>query len=191
MSSQAVKPDVICVTETKLGKQIDDSEVNISGYCIHRQDRNRRGGGVAVYYKDNLEAVPLDLTSTPCLLLECAAVKLTSRLKSILVVCIYRPPSSKAEWVTRYHNCLEYLLSLKMPLVITGDFNYDLLSDTSFAVNINAAYNLKQVIREPTRITKTSCTLLDHFYIYHAVAINNPNPVHTFTLTTSTALPNR
>ena len=45
-------PDVICVVETWLDPNIDDSEIIIQGYCVHRVDRNRHGGGILVFIKD-------------------------------------------------------------------------------------------------------------------------------------------
>ena len=40
---------IIGISETKLDKTIHDNEVNIDGYNIIRQDRNRNGGGVCCY----------------------------------------------------------------------------------------------------------------------------------------------
>ena len=42
--------DILSVNETRLDKQITDSIVNINGYSIARYDRNRDGGGVAIFY---------------------------------------------------------------------------------------------------------------------------------------------
>ena len=81
-------PDIICITETKLDKSIDDSDIDIPNYCVHRRDKNHRGGSVAIYYKDHLDAMPLVFTSRPCSMVECAAVKLTSWWKSIIIVNI-------------------------------------------------------------------------------------------------------
>ena len=53
--------------ETRLDKQIMDSEVDIDGYHIIRKDRNRSGCGVALYIRSSLnyrvrhEIDPFDL----------------------------------------------------------------------------------------------------------------------------------
>lgn len=46
-------PDIICVVETWLDDTIDDSEICVQGYCVHRSrvDHNRHGGGVLIYVK--------------------------------------------------------------------------------------------------------------------------------------------
>ena len=44
--------DILGLNETKLDKTIPDSQVDIEGYDILRRDRNRNGGGVALYIKE-------------------------------------------------------------------------------------------------------------------------------------------
>ena len=41
--------DVIALTETHLSDDIDDDEINLDGYTLFRLDRNRKGGGTALY----------------------------------------------------------------------------------------------------------------------------------------------
>ena len=45
---------IIGLSETRLYKTICDSEVNISGYNIFKNDRDVNGGGVAIYVKASL-----------------------------------------------------------------------------------------------------------------------------------------
>ena len=45
---------VFTLSETWLDSSIHDSEINIPGYVVERSDRNRHGGGVAVYIKDDI-----------------------------------------------------------------------------------------------------------------------------------------
>ena len=45
---------ILVLNETKLDKSIDDSLVGIEGYTLKRCDRDRHGGGVAIYIKDTL-----------------------------------------------------------------------------------------------------------------------------------------
>ena len=48
------KAAIIGITESKVDNSISDSEVEIPGYCILRCDRNRNGGGVACYVRQDL-----------------------------------------------------------------------------------------------------------------------------------------
>ena len=47
--SDATKPDIICIVETWLNNNIPDNEPILSNYQLFRLDRNRHGGGIAIY----------------------------------------------------------------------------------------------------------------------------------------------
>ena len=49
---EATRPDLICIVETWLDISVLDNEIVLSGYQLFRLDRNRHGGGVAVYVHD-------------------------------------------------------------------------------------------------------------------------------------------
>ena len=49
------KPDVVCITETWFCNDIAETECTIHGYRCVRCDRNRHGGGVALFISDKLE----------------------------------------------------------------------------------------------------------------------------------------
>ena len=49
--------DIFSINETRLDESIDDGLISISGNEILRKDRNRMGGGVAIYYRDNLNVI--------------------------------------------------------------------------------------------------------------------------------------
>jgi len=44
--------DILAITETHLSDNVPDTEINIEGYCLIRNDRDdgRRGGGTMFYY---------------------------------------------------------------------------------------------------------------------------------------------
>ena len=46
---------VITLSETWLDETIHDGEIHIPCYVIERKDRNRNGGGVAAYIKDDIQ----------------------------------------------------------------------------------------------------------------------------------------
>ena len=41
-------------SETKLDSTVNDEEVEIDGYNLMRQDRNRNGGGVACFVSNSI-----------------------------------------------------------------------------------------------------------------------------------------
>ena len=46
--------DILSINETRLDSSIKDEEVELSGYKIIRRDRNRFGGGVALYVRNSI-----------------------------------------------------------------------------------------------------------------------------------------
>ena len=52
MSSTCI--DILTVKETRLDHTISSGEVTVSGYVLERKDRNRDGGGVALYVPNTI-----------------------------------------------------------------------------------------------------------------------------------------
>ena len=46
--------DIFTINETRLHDSFDDRDIGINGYDIIRRDRNRHGGGVSIYIRDNI-----------------------------------------------------------------------------------------------------------------------------------------
>ena len=60
--------DCIIITETHLDDTIDSREIDIAGYQLFRKDRNRSGGGVAIYIKDELASIDMLQMQIPCIM---------------------------------------------------------------------------------------------------------------------------
>ena len=50
-------PDIVCVFETWLDNSILDNEVTVPNYQLFRLDRNRHGGGIAIYVHLSLSCI--------------------------------------------------------------------------------------------------------------------------------------
>ena len=48
--------DVICLNETFCDSSISDSEINLPDYSFVRRDRNRHGGGIAIFFNTLFQA---------------------------------------------------------------------------------------------------------------------------------------
>ena len=44
--------DILSINETRLDDTINDGLIHLNGYDVLRKDRNRMGGGVAIYFRD-------------------------------------------------------------------------------------------------------------------------------------------
>ena len=57
--------EILCITETWLAACIDDGYLLFPGYyCVFRRERETRGGGICVMYRDSLQPVELDIPTT-------------------------------------------------------------------------------------------------------------------------------
>ena len=73
----------MCICEAWLGSDIEDNELSIDGYRIIHLDRNRHGGGVALFISSNLshkviygsfECIIVSLQFGPCKVYMCLLV---------------------------------------------------------------------------------------------------------------------
>ena len=149
---------ILSLNETRLSENIDDGFVKIDGYDIFWADRNRAGGGVALYVKTAINAnLREDLVSDD-LQVRCLEIK-REKSKSFFVITWYRPPNSPAEIFDKFEIMLRKLEAEGKEYHIVGDLNCNLL-DTKKNVHsrqltdIMDIYQLEQIITEPTKLTR-------------------------------------
>ena len=65
--------DILAINETRLDCSFPDSAASIPGYSLDRKDRNRNGGGVALYIRNSI-AYEIILTLDEKLELLCVKV---------------------------------------------------------------------------------------------------------------------
>ena len=160
------KPHVLSLNETWLDDSFSDVELSLPGYQLMRRDRDRHGGGIAVYIADNLSLNRLD---TPADNIEALWFELSQpNSKKILFGAIYRPPILDASTFTdSLEEMLNNYVNGSLETVLLGDFNFDYTSPNAATKNfqrIENLFNLKQLITDPTRITQNSRTLIDLFF---------------------------
>ena len=123
------KYDVLALTETHLAPHISDDDISISQYQVFRKDRNRHGGGVCVYIKENIAVTRITHLDNDQL--EILWLKLNINKKIIYFGVCYRPPGQstpeRTEFLTTLETHLEYILSLcrtsNHSFTLTGAFN--------------------------------------------------------------------
>ena len=136
-------PDIICVTETWLHRDIDSSLIYLCGYVLFRCDRlSRRGGGCCVWVKTKLSPKLLSTTSN---LYE--GIWFTAC--NFCFTCLYIPPTLVKEQVDyivsdiiSFYDNDNYNFS---SFCLMGDFNrFDI---THFAQQLGVT----NIVKEPTR----------------------------------------
>ena len=120
------KCDIIAVSETWLDPTITNKQIELSDYQVFRKDRNRNGGGVALYFENSLPAKQLkDFDGID---LEVIAVESKLNNQKVITLCCYRPPTKLKQDVDHFLENFENVLSLLLILnptcfIILGDFN--------------------------------------------------------------------
>ena len=161
--------DILALNETRLDNSILDCEVQIPGYDILRSDRNRNGGGVAMYIRTvTTYIIRKDLSQDTLELLNIEVNKAKS--KPLLISTWYRPPSAKIKLFEIFENFLKLIDNEDKDIIITGDLNCNLIEHaqnhaTSKLIDIIDIFQLQQHIT-PTRTTYNSSSLIDLILTY-------------------------
>ena len=180
---------ILAINETKLDSTIDNNLVNIDGYTIKRCDRNRNGGGVAVYLKDTLLDKFIVREDVPKSFLELLCIEIKPvRAAPFLVMAWYRPPNVTADTFDHLEECLQFLDREDKEIILLGDTNCDISAIYSktghvtsndipaHSLHLLEIYNLfglHQIIKSPSRETLTTTTLIDHIATSNASNIVN------------------
>ena len=158
---------LLALNETKVDNTIFDDEIKIENFSIIRRDRNRHGGGVAIYIHKSLHYDELNHDSMKEL--EIVSVKIYLKgSKPVVFSTWYRPPSSNVDVLELFESFVSYLDGLSLDTILVGDVNCDILSTsvsnmTRRYQDINNTYGLVHINKTiPTRVTHVSTTLVDH-----------------------------
>ena len=89
-------PDIVCIVETWLSDDILDNEISFPGFHVYRFDRNRHGGGVALYIRNHVSAkvLPIQLSNVVNHELEILTVSLYHLSFKAGLSVFYCPPNS-------------------------------------------------------------------------------------------------
>ena len=177
--------DILAITETKLANDTSDEEIGIEGYFTIRNDHNRNGGGVLLYYKDSLAAYEEHKMQVPTTI-EGVWINVKSQSQTWLFACVYTTPTDLS-FYDGFHVMLEKVWSTRKNVVIVGDLNSDLsLKSHEDAqshlgrrrLRILRSYGMKCVIKEPTRISDVAQTLIDLIIVSHPEKITTAGVSH-------------
>ena len=184
-------PAILGVTETKLDDSIQNSEVHIENYNLIRCDRNRKGGGVACYVRNDLNFSQKCVFSRD---VENVFIDiLLPKSKAFTVGIFYRPPN-KYNFIDLINDDFNNLNAENNDLFILGDMNINLLNKNFFGKNSHdvttcpllkkykefvSSFGLKQLIRQETRVTCNSASLIDHILTNASEKISQSGVIDT------------
>ena len=136
---------------------------------------SKKAGGVGVFIKKSLTQIVnahYKLMQSHADEFENIWFEIVCQQKKYVLGCIYRHPNCH---VGDFQSALEATLSKisnqKLPCLIVGDINIDLIKwahhkPTNEYLDSLITNNFLPLMVLPTRITRKSCTLIDHIYFY-------------------------
>ena len=131
------------MNETKLDGTVDNRHICIEGYNLKRRDRNRQGGGVAIYIRDTIMyKLKTDLTVDSLEVL-CIEVK-PKCSKPFMVLAWYRPPRYETESISELDTLLKTTDNENKEIILIGDVN---CNDLNFEEKNKILRNVRELYR--------------------------------------------
>ena len=179
------KIDIILLCETWQNK--NSLVISLPGYnYVHKYRKHKMGGGVGIFISDRIlfTEVKMD-ASYECI--EHVVINITTKNdnKSITIGSLFRAPNTNNSKFVEEWKCLLkelYKSSKSKKLILGMDHNLDFLKHsihkrTQDFIKLNLDNNLLPSITRPTRITKTSTTLIDNIIVSQASMVNSESRI--------------
>ena len=136
------KIDILSINETKLDSTVHDSDVYIPGFEIVRKDRRingRKGGGVCIYLRTNLNyRIRDDLNNDE---LECLFVEISKPWSTLFLVGTwYRSPSSPPDLFGEFEKIIAKIGAENKDLYILGDVNCNFVPEVNAHISFFLTY---------------------------------------------------
>ena len=163
---------VVFLVETWLTNR-NSKRFKIPGFNFVGSHRKcKQGGGVGILVAQNLEFRERTDLKISASNFETVVVELKTNNESIMLCSLYRPPNSNAkEFLKNYQRFLnKFTQKQQQRLMIGLDHNLNLIKHDQHAVThdfieVNLEKELMPTITKPTRITRSSATLIDNIII--------------------------
>ena len=166
--------DIIAFEETWLDKN-NENLAHIPQYTpIFKHRTPCRGGGIAIFVKDDLRfSIRNDLNVPDHLLnlFDIVFIEVVVNSQVVIIAILYRSPSFNS--IPQMQEFIEQTVGIinreRKQFILLGDFNINLLSynksrETTLFLDSLISLNLIPKITLPTRITQNSATIIDHVY---------------------------
>ena len=127
--AESTSTAVIGIYETKLDTSVLEQEISTDNYKILRCDRNRHGGGVACYMRNDLSYNIL--SAFPCEIENIFFEILLPNSKPVIEETVYHPPHQN-NFLELLNNNMNKINSVDNEIYILGDFNINSFVSDSY-----------------------------------------------------------
>ena len=115
--------DILVVCETKLDETFPSSQFHMDGFSLpYRLDRNRNGGGVMIFIKEDIPSKLLTKHNFPSDV-EGLLVELNFKKSKCLLFGTYHPPAQNDQYFFNYIDKALDTYSNYDKVLLAGDFN--------------------------------------------------------------------
>ena len=171
------QPDVVHLfglSETRLHEKIDDGILNLPNYVLMRRDSTTQGQlGLAVYIHNTISHLVKRRRDLEHPEVESLWLEIKVDTWPLLVCFIYRNPSANQEWFDKFTDMMDSAIAVSNDILLLGDFNINMLHNQPTWNCITSLFGLKQMVTSPTRVSRTSSTLIDHIYTNNDSLLSN------------------
>ncbi|PFX14421.1 hypothetical protein AWC38_SpisGene21425 [Stylophora pistillata] len=164
------RPHIVTINETWLDDSFTDTKIAPPGYSVMRKDRDKNGGGVAVYIAEQLNYSRLEESTIQTRNDNFESIWFEvcrPKTKNILCGAIYKTPDAAPAALTSWvEEILNNVTSDDSEIALNRDFNLNYLNPTSATKHFQQtakSFHLKQIITKPTRTTEETRALIDLF----------------------------
>ena len=178
--------DILFLAETKIDSTVSSHLVSHPGFRTIRKDRKKGAGGLLAYIRNDLSAyrrLKLESSNIESI---CLDVKGSNNSRFIVCGC-YRSPTKckESDFIASLSTAAENMYNTRRELLLLGDFNMDMYEnrdegrfpDTRL-VDFCNRFCLSNRIDNPTRVTKTSKSLIDVLLTSHAERYATSGSLH-------------
>ena len=165
--SKDLNPTFIILTEIW---QVDPKYYRIPNYheAEMKVRSSKKGGGIAIFTSESQPKPKVFAAlEKPFEYIEFLAVETMCDKTEIILCAIYRPPDkSFSGFLKELKSILKILADSKKKFIIGGDTNVSCLDQNANCISyldLLDEFNVKQLVKGPTRITSTSRSNIDHF----------------------------
>ena len=177
------KIDVVLLVETwTTGSKLNS--IKIPGYTFLGQNRkNKKGGGVGMLLNSQLKYKCMPELNLNEPHIESFFIELIGNKKNMLIGSMYRAPNTNTKLFTNdFKQLCKKITETNKACIIGTDHNLDFLKSeihqpTGNFIDIVLQNNLLPTVTRPTRITKTTATLIDNILISNQLYMNTYNVI--------------
>ena len=153
-----------------------------------------KGGGVAIWAKNNIHAVPinLDAFNEEKTIETCGVQWIPNKNTTIILLLCYRSPGTNFNYfLDKLTTIMDYLYKPNVKIIVGGDFNVDPFRDNMYykhLCDVLLSYDLNNSVKQPTRGKyqldhiftnfSTNCTVIGNFISDHNTILCRTNVIN-------------